>query len=65
VFAIHVLLICLCKGVNNFSITPNNLTSFLKNIFSLPLTEPEIFGYTSALIQDNKVIVNMKLIQER
>jgi hypothetical protein len=36
-FAIHVLFICLCKGVNNFSITPNNLESFLK-IFFYPIT---------------------------
>lgn len=49
-FAIHVSLICLCKGVNNFSITPNNLTSFFKNNFSLTLTGLKIFGYASGLI---------------
>jgi len=55
VFANHVLLICLCKGVNNFSITPNILTSFLKIIFSLPFTEVKIFGYASGLIEPNNV----------
>jgi hypothetical protein len=54
------LLICLCKGVNIFSITPNNFRNILKIFFHRLKSEFDLFGYASGLIEDKRMIVRQR-----